>query len=29
MRQAINMANLHPQDIDHINVHATSTEAGD
>lgn len=29
MRKAINMANISPKDIDHINVHATSTEAGD
>lgn len=29
MKKAIEMAGLHPQDIDHVNVHATSTEAGD
>jgi 3-oxoacyl-[acyl-carrier-protein] synthase II len=29
MRKAIQMSGIKPKDIDQINVHATSTEAGD
>jgi 3-oxoacyl-(acyl-carrier-protein) synthase len=29
MKLALEMANIKPEEIDHVNVHATSTEAGD
>lgn len=29
MKKAIEMSNIKAWDIDHVNVHATSTEAGD
>lgn len=29
MKQAMRMANVSLEEVDHINVHATSTEAGD